>query len=58
VIRLKSRNESRVKGAHHARRGRTPGKSESPVTFNLFEPFSGEQKTKRQPKVGANTPIR
>jgi hypothetical protein len=58
VIRAKSRNESRVKGAHHARRGRTPGKSESPATFNLFEPFSGEQKTKRQPKVGANTPIR
>jgi hypothetical protein len=58
VIRVKSRNESRVKGAHHARRGRTPGKSESPATFNLFEPFSGEQKTKRQPKVGANTPIR
>jgi hypothetical protein len=58
VIRVKSRNESRVKGAHHARRGRTPGKSESPATFNLFEPFSGEQKTKRPPKVGASTVTR
>src|SRR5450759_1066177 len=58
VIRVKSRNESRVKGAHHARRGRTPGKSESPATFNLFEPCSGEQKTKRPPKVGASTVTR
>jgi len=55
VIRVKSRNESRLKGAHHARRGRTPGKSESPATFNLFGPFPGEQKTKQPPKVGANT---
>jgi hypothetical protein len=56
--RVKSRNESRIKGVPRARRGRTPSKSESPATFNLFEPFFGEQKTKQQPKVGANTTIR
>src|ERR1035438_3254333 len=43
--RLKSRNESRVKGVHHGRRVRTPANSESPATFNLFGPFPGEQKT-------------
>lgn len=58
VIRVKSRNESRVKGAHHARRSKTPGKSEPPVTFNLFEPLFGEQKTRQKPKVGASTVTR
>ena len=57
VIRVKSRNESRVKGAHHTRRSKTPGKSEPPVTFNLFEPLFGEQKTRQKPKVGANTTV-
>lgn len=56
--RVMSRNESRVKGAHHARRSMPPSKSESPVTFNLFEPSFGQQKTKQKPKVGANTTIR
>ena len=55
VIRVKSRNESKIKGVHHARRGRMPGKWQSPATFNFFEPFVGEQKTKQPPKVGANT---
>ena len=58
VIRVKSRNESRVKGAHHTRRSKTPGKSEPPVTFNLFEPLFGEQKTRQKPKVGASTVTR
>jgi hypothetical protein len=56
--RVKSRNASRVKGAHHARRSKTPGKSEPPVTFNLFEPFFVEQKTRQKPKVGASTVTR
>ena len=56
--RLKSRNESRVKGVHHARRVRTPANSESPATFNLFGPFPGEQKTKQRPTTGANTVTR
>jgi hypothetical protein len=55
---VKSRNESRVKGVHHARRVRMPGKSESPATFNLFGPFPGEQKTKQRPTAGANTVTR
>jgi len=58
VIKVKSRNESRVKGAHHARRSKTPGKSELPATFNLFEPFFVEQKTRQKPKVGASTVTR
>jgi hypothetical protein len=45
--RLKSRNESRVNGIHYARRGRTPAKSESLATFNLFEGVFGQQKTKQ-----------
>lgn len=56
--RVKSRNESRIRGAHHARRSKTPGKSEPPVTFNLFEPLFGEQKTRQKPKVGASTVTR
>jgi hypothetical protein len=58
VIRVKSRNESRVKGAHHARRSKTPGKLETPATFNLFEPLFGEQKTRQKSKVGASTVTR
>ena len=56
--RLKSRNESRLNGVHYARRGRAPAKSESPATFNLFEGMFGQQKTKQQPTVGANTVTR
>jgi len=58
VIRVKSRNESRVKGVHHARRVRTPANSETPATVNLFGPFPGEQKTKQRPTTGANTVTR
>ena len=57
AIRVKSRNESRIRGAHHARRSKTPGKSETPATFNLFEPLFGEQKSRQKPKVGANTTV-
>jgi hypothetical protein len=55
---LKSRNESRVKGVHHARRVRTPANSETPATVNLFGPFPGEQKTRQRPTTGANTVTR
>ena len=52
--RVKSRNESRIKGVPHARRAKAPAKSELPAQFNLFEALFGGQKTKPPPTVGAN----
>ena len=42
--RVKSRNESRAKGVHRARRARTPAKPEPPATFNLLETFSADRR--------------
>ena len=55
--RVKSRNESRLKGAQHARRARTPAKPEIPAPFNLFELLFGPSTAKPTPPVGvsANT---
>jgi hypothetical protein len=56
--RVKSRNESRITGVHHARRAKPPAKPEPPALFNLFEALFGGQKTKQPPTLGANTNTR
>jgi hypothetical protein len=43
--RVRSRNESRLTGKHHARRASTPAKSETPSLSNFFETIFGGQKT-------------
>jgi hypothetical protein len=51
--RVKSRNESRLNGAHHARRAAAPAKTEAPSLFSFFETLFGGQKT--APNIGAST---
>jgi hypothetical protein len=52
--RVKSRNESRIKGVQHARRARAPATSELPAPLNIFEALFGNQKTTPPPTVNAN----
>ena len=54
--RVKSRNESRIKGVQHARRARVPAKPEPFAPFNLFEMLFG-QPTKQLPAVGVSANI-
>lgn len=53
VTRVKSRNESRLKGVPRARRAKAATKT--PASRNLLEILFGDQKTKQPPTVGANT---
>jgi hypothetical protein len=55
--RVKSRNESRIKGVQHARRARVPAKLEPLTPFNFFEMLFGPPPTKQQPTVGVSANI-
>lgn len=54
--RVRSRNESRLHGAHHARRA--AAKTVTPPPFNLFDALFGAQKYQQTPTVSANTGTR
>ncbi|HZL39271.1 MAG TPA: hypothetical protein VFC45_03225 [Pseudolabrys sp.] len=54
-LRVKSRNESRLRAIHHARRVRAPV-SVTPPPFNFLDYLFGLQPAKQPLKVGANTP--
>lgn len=54
--RVKSRNESRIKGVQHARRARAPAKPVPFAPFNLFEMLFGPP-TKQLPAVGVSANI-
>ncbi len=56
-LRLKSRNESRLRAIHHARRVRAPV-SITPPQFDFFDYLFGIQPAKQPLKVGANIPSR
>jgi hypothetical protein len=56
-LRVKSRNESRLRAIHHAHRARAPV-SMTPTPFNFFDYLFGIQPAKQLLKVGANTPVR
>ena len=56
-LRLKSRNESRLRAIHHARRARAPV-SVTPPPFNFFDYLFGIQPAKQPMKAGANTASR
>ncbi|HEY1311660.1 MAG TPA: hypothetical protein VGF02_11985 [Pseudolabrys sp.] len=53
-LRVKSRNESRLRAIHHARRTRAPV-SVTPAPLNFFDYLFGIQPAKQPLKVGANT---
>jgi hypothetical protein len=53
-LRLKSRNESRLRAIHHARRARARV-GVQPPPFNLFDYLFGIQPAKSPLKVGVNT---
>lgn len=56
--RVKSRNESRLKGARHGRRARALAKPKPPVPFDLFKAMFGEQKFTTPATLGAHTVTR
>lgn len=56
--RVKSRNESRLKGAQHGRRARALAKPKPPVPFDLFKAMFGEQKFTAPATPGAHTVTR
>jgi len=56
-LRVKSRNESRLRAIHHARRAKASVRIE-PRPFNFFDYLFGIQRAKQPLKVGANTPSR
>jgi hypothetical protein len=56
-LRVKSRNESRLRAVHHARRVRAPV-SITPPQFDFFDYLFGIQPAKQPLKVGVNTPSR
>ncbi len=56
--RMKSRNESRLKGARHGRRARALAKPKPPVPFDLFKAMFGEQKFTSPATLGAHTVTR
>lgn len=53
--RVKSRNESRIKGAPRARRTKALVKPKAPAQFDLFQAIFSDQKFKQPPAVSANT---
>jgi hypothetical protein len=57
VVRVKSRNESRIKAPHRARHVRLRAKPGAPGPFNLFEVLFGPTLSKQPPTVGANANV-